>query len=74
MPRKTRSLVLEDVRRLSFREFDVPEIWEEDGLLKVEMCGVCRHEVGIYTGKAARTRSRRCVKSQAAAWPIWSWT
>ncbi len=54
MPRKTRSMVLEAVRRLSFREFDVPEIGEEDGLLKVEMCGVCGSDVGIYTGKASR--------------------
>lgn len=54
MPRKTRSMVLEDVRRMSLREFDVPEIGEEDGLLKVEMCGVCGSDVGIYTGKAAR--------------------
>jgi len=54
MPKKTRSMVLEDVRRLSFREFDVPEIGEEDGLLRVEMCGVCGSDVGIYTGKAAR--------------------
>ena len=35
MPKKTRSMVLEDVRRLSFQEFDVPEIGKEDGLLKV---------------------------------------
>jgi alcohol dehydrogenase len=47
-------MVLEDVRRLSFREFEVPEIGEEDGLLKVEMCGVCGSDVGIYTGKASR--------------------
>jgi len=54
MPKKTRSMVLEDVRRLSFQEFDVPAIGEEDGLLKVEMCGVCGSDVGIYTGKATR--------------------
>jgi len=54
MPRKTRSMVLEDVRRMALREFEVPEIGEEDGLLKVEMCGVCGSDVGIYTGKATR--------------------
>jgi alcohol dehydrogenase len=47
-------MVLEDVRRWSLREIADPEIGEEDGLLDVEMCGVCGSDVGIYTGKASR--------------------
>jgi alcohol dehydrogenase len=54
MPKKTKSMVLEGVRRMSLQEFDVPVIGDEDGLLQIEMCGVCGSDVGIYTGKSTR--------------------
>jgi alcohol dehydrogenase len=54
MAKKTRSIVLEDIRKISFQEFDIPVTGEEDGLLKIEMCGVCSSDVAIYNGKATR--------------------
>jgi len=54
MAGKTYSMVLTDVRKMSLQAFPIPEIGEEDGLLRVEMCGVCGSDVGIYTGKIAR--------------------
>ena len=54
MYRKTRSMVLEGPRKMSFWEFELPQIGPDDGLLKVEMAGVCGSDVGIYNGKVGR--------------------
>lgn len=52
MARKTTSMVLEGPRTMRMWEFDLPEIGENDALLKVEMTGVCGSDPGIYNGKA----------------------
>src|SRR4030042_368471 len=54
MTRKTRSMVLEAPRKMSLWEFEVPKIGPEDGLLKIEMAGVCGSDPGIYRGKTTR--------------------
>jgi alcohol dehydrogenase len=54
MSSKTRSAVLESFGKVSVREFPLPEIGDEDGLLRVEMVGVCGSDVGMYTGKTRR--------------------
>jgi len=52
--RKTTSAVLEAVGKISFKEFEIPEVKNDDAILKVEMVGVCGSDVGIYTGKTGR--------------------
>ncbi len=54
MSRKTSSMVVETPGKMSLWEFDIPRIGPEDGLLKVEMVGVCGSDPGIYRGKATR--------------------
>ncbi len=41
MPRKTYSVVAVATQTIKIQSFDIPTITEDDGLLRVEMCGVC---------------------------------
>jgi alcohol dehydrogenase len=50
----SKAMVLEGPGRMTLREFSIPEIGPEEGLLKVEMVGVCGSDVGMYKGKATR--------------------
>jgi len=43
-------LVLSAPRAFERREFDLPELGEEDGLLRVEACGLCGTDHEQYTG------------------------
>lgn len=47
-------MVLESPGRMVLKEFPLPEIGLEEGLLKVEMVGVCSSDVGMYRGKPTR--------------------
>ncbi|MHB8670710.1 MAG: zinc-dependent alcohol dehydrogenase [Acidimicrobiales bacterium] len=49
-PDRARALVLEAPRRLVARQFPVPEIGEDDGLLRVAACGLCGTDHEQYTG------------------------
>ncbi|MDP2728669.1 MAG: alcohol dehydrogenase catalytic domain-containing protein [Dehalococcoidia bacterium] len=51
MARKALSAVLEKPGSIVVREFDVPEVGPEEGLLKVEMVGVCGTDPKYYHGK-----------------------
>lgn len=46
----TRALVLEEPRRLVARDLPIPEIGDDDGLLRVEACGLCGTDHEQYTG------------------------
>ena len=50
-PTHARALVLEAPRHLVERSFPLPEIGEEDGLLRVEACGLCGTDHEQYTGQ-----------------------
>ncbi len=50
MKQKVRAAVLEGPTKMVIREFDVPEIGPRDGLLKVEMVGICGTDPKIYSG------------------------
>jgi alcohol dehydrogenase len=45
------ALVLEAPRRLGPRSFALPEIGDDDGLLRVEACGLCGTDHEQYTGR-----------------------
>lgn len=45
-----RALVLEEPRRLVERSLPIPEIGDDDGLLRVEACGLCGTDHEQYTG------------------------
>jgi alcohol dehydrogenase len=47
----TRAMVLIGPRRLEMQEFDLPDVGKEDGILKLELIGVCGSDPGIYKGK-----------------------
>ena len=52
--KKTRAMVVTAPGQLEMQEFDVPETGEEDGILKLELVGVCGSDPGIYRGKPGR--------------------
>ena len=47
---RTRALVLEAPRQLAARELPVPELGDDDGLLRVEACGLCGTDHELWTG------------------------
>jgi alcohol dehydrogenase len=49
-------MVVESPGKMSMWEFAIPEIGNEDGLLKVEMAGVCGSDPGMFKGKATALR------------------
>ena len=49
---KSRAIVQTGVRALELREFPLPEIGDDDGLLKVDACGICDAAGGV-TGCSA---------------------
>ncbi|MBU1276959.1 MAG: zinc-binding dehydrogenase [Proteobacteria bacterium] len=51
---KTRAVVVTEPGQLEMREFPLPEIGDEDGILKLELVGVCGSDPGIFKGKSAR--------------------
>ena len=51
MTSEARALVLEEPRRLVERRLALPDIGEDDGLLRVEACGLCGTDHEQYTGE-----------------------
>jgi alcohol dehydrogenase len=50
----SKAMVLESPGRMALKEFPLPKIGPQEGLLKVEMVGVCGSDVGMYSGKVSR--------------------
>ena len=50
MTERAAGLVLTAPRRFELRSFDIPTIGEDDGLLRVEACGLCGTDHEQYTG------------------------
>lgn len=48
---KVKCAVLEQVGKMSIREFPVPSINEQEGLLRIERAGVCGSDPKIYNGE-----------------------
>lgn len=51
---QTRAVVVTEPGKLEMQEFSLPEVGEDDGILKVELAGVCGSDPGIFRGKASR--------------------
>ncbi len=51
MKGKCRAMVLTGPEQMKMQTFDLPSTGEEDGLLKVELAGVCGSDPGIFHGK-----------------------
>ncbi|MBU1276216.1 MAG: alcohol dehydrogenase catalytic domain-containing protein [Proteobacteria bacterium] len=51
MKGKSRAMVLTAPNRFAMQTFELPEIGDEDGILKMELVGVCGSDVGISQGK-----------------------
>ncbi len=49
--KKSVSAVLYEYGRMELQEFDLPSIGPDDGLLRIEMVGVCGTDPGMYSGK-----------------------
>gem|GEM_PF-5526770 len=54
MTRGSMAVVLTGPGRMELRRFPLPPIGEEDGLLKVELVGVCGSHPGIFSGRSTR--------------------
>ncbi|QTA92923.1 zinc-dependent alcohol dehydrogenase [Desulfonema magnum] len=50
MKKFSRAMVLTGPRKMEMQTFHLPEIGENDGLLEVELAGVCGSDPGIYRG------------------------
>ena len=55
--KKFKAAVLEGPEKMVIREFPVPEVGEDDVLMKVEMCAICGSDIHSYRGgyRAAAT-------------------
>ena len=51
MTNQAKALVLEEPRRLAPRSFPLPDIGDDDGLLRIEACGLCGTDHEQYTGE-----------------------
>jgi len=49
----SKAMVLESPGKMVLKEFSLPKIGPQEGLLKVEMVEVCGSDVGMYRGKAS---------------------
>ena len=48
---KSRAIVQTGVRALEMREFPLPEVGDDDGLLKIDACGICGSDWAQYQGE-----------------------
>ncbi len=51
---KSKAMVVTEPGHMEMREYDLPETGAEDGLLKVELVGVCGSDPKIFHGKPSR--------------------
>jgi alcohol dehydrogenase len=51
---KTRAMVATQPGVLEMQEFPLPQTGDDDGILKLELIGICGSDPGIFKGKSAR--------------------
>jgi threonine dehydrogenase-like Zn-dependent dehydrogenase len=50
MTNKVQAAVLTGPRRIEMREFALPVLGEDDGMIRVEACGVCASDIPVFQG------------------------
>ena len=50
MTRSSKAMVLTGPREFTAQQFELPEITDNTGLLRVEACGLCGTDHELYTG------------------------
>ena len=50
----SRAMVAAAPGKLEMREYALPEVRDDDGILKIELAGVCGSDPGILKDKSAR--------------------
>lgn len=53
MTSRARAAVLTSPHSVELREFPLPEVSNHDGLLRVEVCGICGSDIPVYEGNAS---------------------
>lgn len=53
LPTTARAMVQTGVRQLELQSFPIPEIGENDGLLRLEACGICGSDYEQFNGEFA---------------------
>ena len=51
VPDAARAMVLTGVRQLEMQEFPIPDIGPDDGLLRMEVCGICGSDYEQFNGE-----------------------
>jgi threonine dehydrogenase-like Zn-dependent dehydrogenase len=51
VPNKSKAAVLTGPRTVELQEFDLPEVHDDDGILQVEVCGICGADVPAFQGR-----------------------
>lgn len=51
---RSRAMVLLGPQQMKMQRFPLPEVKNDDGILKLELIGVCGSDPGIYKGKTSR--------------------
>jgi alcohol dehydrogenase len=51
---ETRAVVATGPGKIELRRYPLPDIGDEDGILKIELAGVCGSDPGIFKGKTSR--------------------
>ncbi len=83
MPTKTKSAVLVGPKQIEIKEFALPEIGSDEGLLRVEVCGVCgsdwppylrgafgRYKLPLILGHETIGRIEQIGSDAAKAWSV----
>ncbi len=58
MPSRARAAVQVADRRIEMQEFDIPRIGSDDGLLRIEACGICGSDYEQYAGEFGKAGFR----------------
>ena len=56
MPKMMKAQIVKAPYQMEYTEVPVPEINDDEVLIKVKVCGICGSDTSIYTGKYAKDK------------------
>lgn len=56
MPKMMKAQIVKAPYEMEYTEVPVPEISDDEVLIKVKVCGICGSDTSIYTGKYAKDK------------------